>query len=64
MSRLLVALVAGRFATAGIAQTASAPVTAAKDAKPATAMKSRQDQVESATADKGCTQRAADQAAQ
>ncbi len=59
MKKLLVALVAGAFATAGLAQSAAPPA----DAKAATT-KSKQDQVIGTTTDKGYTQRAADQAAQ
>ena len=62
MSRILIALFVGSFAAVGIAQTppqpaVPAPTTATKDAK------AKQGMVESATADKGYTQRAADQAA-
>ena len=58
MKKLLVALVAGAFATAGSAQSAAPPA----DAKAATT-KSKQDQVIGTTTDKGYTQRAADEAA-
>ena len=63
MSRILIALFVGSFAAVGIAQTppqpaVPAPTTATKDAK------AKQGMVESATADKGYTQRAADQALQ
>ena len=63
MTKLLIALVAGTLASVGIAQTAPAPADTKASPDKAAATKSTQNPVSAATADKGHTQRAADQAA-